>query len=232
MCTPCAEHGADAGQTPLDLLLWHLLNFSISCCRQIFCKKWLRSTEEVHKHRSIMASSISRQTTARGCDTGRDWSDTGRETGTPSQQPHRPPALPCTQGATMPSTGSTKLGKPSSLAGSTQYSKAHVPCMATGAGAQGQARSPAHTLCPVKCATHCSPLQSSVKATSMEWLPPCLLEGALHWVELPAPPCTAQPERAKRLLFILPLSICPFPHEAHGVLRGRAGEVPALEPQS
>lgn len=66
----------------------------------------------------------------------------------------------------------------------------------------------------------------------MEWLPPCLLEGPLHWVELPAPPHTAQPEQAKHLLFILPLSICPSPQEARGVLTGRAGEVPALGPQS
>lgn len=66
----------------------------------------------------------------------------------------------------------------------------------------------------------------------MEWLPPCPLEGPLHWVELPAPSPTAQPERAEHLLFILPLSICPSPHEARGVLSGRAGQVPALGPNA
>lgn len=86
-CTPCAERSTDTGQAPLDLLLWHLLNFSISCCRETLCKKWLRNTQR--KFTSTETSShhlsLARETDARGCDTGRDQAATDTETGTPSQ---------------------------------------------------------------------------------------------------------------------------------------------------
>lgn len=136
-CTPCAERSTDTGQTPLDLLLWQLLNFSISCCRETFCKKWLRNTQrkftstEASSHHLSLANPLHVDVTQAG-------------TRLPQTQRLASPALPSTQGATTPSTGSTKLSKQSSLAGSTQHSKGHIPCAATGAGSQGH---PHHTLC-------------------------------------------------------------------------------------
>lgn len=88
---------------------------------------------------------------------------------------------------------------------------------------------PPHTLCPVMSVL----LTANLCQTNFYGVvTPYPLEGPLHWVELPAPPHTAQPERAEHLLLILPLSICPSPHEARGVLRGRAGDLPALGPQN
>lgn len=149
------SHVLDTAVTPLDLLLWHLLNFSISCCREIFCKKWLRNTQR--KFTSTEAPSH-HQTTARGCDTGRDQTATGREISTPSQQPHRPSALPCTQGGHNTEYWLYQIGQTNLT--SRQHSVQQGTHSICGHRSRRPGPSPTtHSVFRDECVTHCSPLQ-------------------------------------------------------------------------
>lgn len=119
-CIPCAEHSTDTGQTPLDLLLWHPLNFSVSCCRETFHKKWLRNSQrkftstEASLHHPFLVKPLPRDVTQAGTRLPH-----AESVEYPASNHTDPKPFHVPEGATTPSTGSTKLGKQSSLVDST-----------------------------------------------------------------------------------------------------------------
>lgn len=147
--TPCAECSTDTGQTPLDLLLWQLLNFSISCCRETFCKKWLRNTQrkftstEASSHHLSLANPLHVDVTQAG-------------TTLPQTQRLAPPALPGGHNTKhwLHQTGQTKL-----------LSRQHSAQQGTHPMCSHRSRKPGppppHTVCPVMSELLTAPLCKS-----------------------------------------------------------------------